>query len=134
MSIARLLVTWLVLAVVMTLNGTFRVFFLEPRLGAATAGWISLAMGLVLILAVTRIAFRIPRGYPTAPLLLAGLVLVVLTIAFELAIGVLLGGRTWGDVLRTYAFWQGEPWPAVLVILGLTPLIWRGKSGETRRA
>ncbi|HET8770785.1 MAG TPA: hypothetical protein VFM71_07370 [Gemmatimonadaceae bacterium] len=128
MSLTRILVTWLVLAVVMSANGIFRELALERWMPENTAGWISLLLGLALILVVTRIGFReIPASYPTPSLLLVGAFLIVLTIIFEFAIGILVDKKSFVELANAYAFWKGETWPVVLVVLGLTPVIWRGR-------
>lgn len=129
MPINRIVVTWLALAVAMTANGIFRELVLERRMSEAAAGWVSLALGLGIILAITRIGFRgIPADYPVASLLLVGACLVAVTVAFEFAIGMLVDGKTFAELARAYAFWRGEKWPFVLVVLGLTPLLWRGRA------
>lgn len=128
MSLTRILLTWLVLAVVMSANGVFRELALERWMPENAAGWISLLLGLVLILIVTRIGFRgIPESYPIASLLLVGAFLVALTIAFEFTIGMLVDRKSFMELANAYAFWRGEMWPVVLVVLGLTPVIWRGR-------
>ncbi len=128
MTLTRILITWLAMAVVMSANGVFRELVLERHLAESTAGWISLALGLVWILLITRVGFRgIPAHYPTASLLLIGAALVALTIAFEFAVGILVDKKSLGELAAAYAFWRGETWPLVLLVLGLTPLIWRGK-------
>lgn len=128
MSLTRILITWLVLAVVMSANGIFRELALERWMPESIAGLISLLLGLVLILVVTRIGFReIPASYPTLSLLLVGVFLIVLTIAFEFTIGMLVDLKSFVELANAYAFWKGEMWPVVLVVLGLTPLIWRGR-------
>lgn len=128
MSLTRILVTWLVLAVVMSANGILRELALERWMPESIAGWISLLLGLVLILVVTRIGFReIPASYPTPSLLLVGAFLIALTIVFEFTIGMLLDKKSFVELANAYAFWNGELWPVVLVVLGLTPVIWRGR-------
>ncbi len=129
MSLTRILVTWLAMAVVMSANGIFRELVLERHLSPSAAGWVSLALGLAWILLVTRIGFRgIPVNYPVASLLLVGAFLVALTVAFEFAVGIFVDKKSVGELAAAYAFWRGESWPLVLVVLGLTPLIWRGKT------
>jgi hypothetical protein len=77
----------------------------------------------------TRLLFRIPHDAPTAQLALQSALLVVLTVAYEFAIGV-RGGQSLREIAGAYAFWRGELWPLVLVALAATPFLWRG-SGAT---
>lgn len=129
MSLTRILVTWLALSVVMTANGIFRELLLKRWMSEGAAGWVSVALGVALLLIGTRIGFRgIPADYPTASLLLVGAFLIALTVAFEFTIGMLGDRKSFAELAQAYAFWHGEPWPYVLVVLGLTPLIWRGRS------
>ena len=53
--------------------------------------------------------------------------LLGLTMAFEFTIGMLVDKKSFVEMANAYAFWNGEMWPVVLVVLGLTPLIWRGR-------
>jgi hypothetical protein len=128
MSLTRIITTWLVLAVVMSANGILRELALKRWMTAGAAEWTSLVLGLTLILAVTRVGFRgIPSAYPTLSLLLVGAFLVALTVVFEFAIGLGVDRKPFAELLGAYAFWRGEPWPLVLLVLGLTPLLWRGR-------
>jgi len=126
MSLTRILVTWLALAVVMTANGIFRELLLKRWMSEGAADWVSVALGVALLLIGTRIGFRgIPADYPAASLLLVGAFLIALTVAFEFTIGMLVDKQSFAELAQAYAFWRGEPWPYVLLLLGLTPLIWR---------
>lgn len=125
MSYTRLLLTWLLLAVLMPLNGILREFGLKRILPANAADWASAATGIALILVTTRLLFRIPSDAPWTRLASQAMLLVGLTIAYEFGIG-LLGGRSLAELSGHYAFWRGEAWPLVLVVLAATPFLWRG--------
>lgn len=127
MSLTRIIVTWFLLMLALTGNGVFREFYLDGWFSPRTAEFLGLMSALAVILVVTGIGFRIPRDYPIASLLLIGGFIVLLTVAYEAGFSLLLGGRTWRQVLKAYAFWHGEPWPPVLLLIGLTPVIWRGR-------
>ena len=132
MSMTRIMVTWLALAVLMTANGIFRELLLERWMPETAAGWVSVALGVAILLIGTRVGFRgIPADYPTASLLLVGAFLIALTVAFEFTIGMLVDKKSFAELAQAYAFWRGEPWPYVLMVLGLTPLMWRS-SGSSR--
>ena len=126
MSITRLLLTWLLLAVLMPLNGAIREFGFKRLMPDAAAEVLSVATGIAIILATTRWLFRIPAE--TGPATLAGyaLVLVGLTVAYEFGIG-RAGGKSWTELLANYAIWDGKLWPLVLVALACTPWLWRGR-------
>ena len=120
----RLLVTWLALAVVMSLNGIMREVMLMPVAGPRWAPVASAGLGIVVLLAVTRALFPPLAGYSPRVLGAVSAVLVLLTVTFETALGLFVDGRSWRAMLEHYALWRGELWPLVLATLALTPLIW----------
>ena len=126
MTITRLLVTWLILAALMTANGAFRELVLKASLNVGVAELISALLGITLILVVTFISFRSPRDYPLASLALMSLLLVGLTVAFEFGLG-LISGKSWSELLANYRFWEGRYWPLVLVTLAVSPFLGRGR-------
>lgn len=126
MSYLRLLSTWLLLAVLMPLNGALREFGLKRWMSDAAAEALSVVTGIVVILVTTRLLFRIPASAPTAQLALQSALLVALTVCYEFAIG-LRGGQSLGEIASAYAIWRGELWPLVLVALAVTPFLWRGR-------
>lgn len=123
MTIERLLGTWLLLAVAMTANGIFRELVLVPRLGAM-AGYVSVVLGAVIIVAITWAMFRAFRRNTTAAMIQSGLILIGMTVAFEAAVGRLVDHKSWSELAANYAFWRGSLWPFLLLLVGLTPLIW----------
>lgn len=125
MTYTRLLFTWLLLALLMPLNSILREFGLKRFLPAAAADWASAATGIAIILLTTRLLFRIPADEPTLRLAAQAMLLVLLTVAYEFAIG-LAGGRNLAELGGHYALWRGEAWPLVLIALGATPFLWRG--------
>lgn len=130
MSYRRLLSAWLILAFAMPINGAFRELVMKPRLADPLADAISAALGILIILGITRLIFRIPADAPTARLARMSALLVVLTIAFETTFG-LIEGQTLDVLLEHYAIWKGNLWPLVLLVLAATPFLWRGRRGDT---
>lgn len=128
MSYTRLLLTWLLLAVLMPLNGILRELGLKRFLPVTAAEVASAATGIAVILVTTRLLFRIPADEPTLRLAAQAVLLVLLTVAYEFGIG-LLGGQSLGQLAGHYAIWRGEAWPLVLVALGATPFLWKGSAG-----
>lgn len=133
MPYPRLLGSWLLLAVLMPLNGALREFGLKRVLDAPFADVISAVLGIAIILAVTRAAFRIAADTPTASLWRMSATLVALTVAYEFTVG-LLGGQSWPEMLANYAIWRGRLWPLVLFTLALTPFLWRGALSPRTRS
>jgi hypothetical protein len=126
MSFLRLVLVWLLLAVLMPVNGILRESGFKRLLADGTAQALSVLTGILVILATTRWLFRIPATTPDARLVAHAGVLVALTVAYEFGIG-LAGGRSWREMLGHYAIWRGELWPLVLLALAITPWLWRGR-------
>lgn len=120
----RLLLAWLALAVVMSLNGIFRELALRPTIGSRGAAVLSAVLGILLVLLVTRALFPPLASQGTASLVLVSFLLVVLTVAFETTLGRMLDHKSWQALLEHYALWRGELWPIVLSVVALTPFVW----------
>lgn len=120
----RLLLTWIVLAVVMSANGILRELALRPAVGDRVAPVLSALLGMMLLLATTRLLFPPLGGASRRSLLAVGAALVVATVAFETTIGLVVDGRDWRALLGHYALWRGELWPLVLLVLALAPVAW----------
>ena len=108
MPVLRILAVWLILAVLMSANGVFRETVLRTSLGDRPADLLSAALGITLILVVTAFGFRPLAGLPLARLLAASLLLVGLTVAFEMVMGRLVDHKSWAELAGNYAFWQGR--------------------------
>lgn len=126
MTYTRLLLTWLLLAVLMPMNGALREFGFKKLMPVAAAEVLSVATGIVVILLTTRWLFRIPATAVSKQLAIYAVILVGLTVAYEFGIG-FAGGKSVAEMLENYAIWKGKLWPLVLLALGATPWIWRGR-------
>lgn len=130
MSYARLLATWCLLAVLMPLNGALREFGFKRVFTVPTSEILSVITGIGVILLTTRLLFRIPGDTRVPRLVGFALLLVGLTVAYELALG-LRGGQSLRQLLGHYAIWRGELWPLVLIALAATPFLWRGATSRS---
>lgn len=122
------------MAVAMSVNGVSRELVLRRFMTGRRADIASAAIGVVLIGLITWIAFRpLAATAPTGrQLVLMSVVLLVLTVAFECALGRYVDHKTWAQILEHYALWHGELWPIVLAWLVATPFVWaRGWLGPT---
>jgi hypothetical protein len=122
--LTRTLAVWLLLAVLMSLNGAFREFALVPALGRPAAETTSVVLGLAIILATTWAFFHRLTSRPTSELVRMALLLLVLTVAFEFLLGRYVTGASWPELLGMYAFWRGETWLLLLAAIALSPLLW----------
>ena len=124
MPLKRVLAVWLILAVLMSANGVFRETVLRDSLGDRPADLLSAALGITLILVVTAFGFRPLIGLPLARLLAVSLLLVGLTVAFEIVMGRLVDHKSWAELAGNYAFWRGKLWPLVLAVVAISPVLW----------
>jgi hypothetical protein len=113
------------MAVAMTANGIFRELGLKRVASSRVADVLSAFIGIVLIAVITRFGFRSAgTAATTRSLVFASAMLVVLTVAFECAIGILVDHKSWSQLAGHYAIWRGELWPIVLAFLAFTPFLW----------
>ena len=122
MSWKRFFGVWLLLAVVMTLNGIAREKALVPLLGRQSADIVSAASGVALIFGVSTRALRaVPitnREAARTGLLWAGM-----AVAFDLVVGHFVDGKRWSTLLGEYAIWRGKLWLVVLTSVVIAPIL-----------
>jgi hypothetical protein len=118
----RALVVWLVFITVESALGTLRVLFLEPRMGAEPAQWTGLVTGSAALLIVAYVLIEWIRVGRWTELLGIGLLWVVLTFSFEMAIGY-MRGRSWESLLAGYDIVHGGLMAIALVLVLFAPLI-----------
>lgn len=123
MSIPRVLGTWLLLAVTMSVNGAFREVVLRTAL-ASRADIVSAVLGVAIIVLITRRLLRTTVPLPRSRLLRVSGLLVGLTVAFEFLVGRYVDGKTWSELAANYAFWRGQLWPFVLLTVAFMPFVW----------
>lgn len=110
----RVLLVWLLLMAVESVHGTLRTLFLAPVMGDAPARRLSVFTGALLIFLVTLATIRWLRATRTVQLLAVGLSWVVLTLAFEIALGRLVMHLDWERITSDY-----DPRRGGLMVLGL---------------
>jgi hypothetical protein len=118
----RALVVWLVFITVESVLGTLRVLFLEPRLGAEPAQWTGFVTGSAALLIVAYLLIEWIHAPRWAALLQIGMLWVLLTFSFEMAIGY-MRGRTWRSLLAGYDIAHGGLMVIALVLVLFAPLI-----------
>jgi hypothetical protein len=62
-----------------------------------------------------------PGWLPRA--VLAGVLWFGLSVALELTIARAVMGVSWPNLLANYAIWRGEPWPFVLLLELISPIL-----------
>jgi len=127
----RAFAVWVVLIVVESIHGTLRTLFLAPYVGDFRARQIAVFIGSLLILFVAWLCVRwlvgpqlsSTRPASTRRLLLAGVLWLALTLAFEFGAGHYAFGRSWRDLASDYDLAHGGLLPFGMVVLVLAPLI-----------
>ena len=112
---------WCVILGLAILNGMVREAALIPLLGRFAGYLIS---GLLLSAAVFVVALVAVPGYgvrTSRDWLSIGLLWLVLTLAFEFGLGRLIQDKPWAELLAAYRFRDGNLWPLVLLVTGLSP-------------
>jgi hypothetical protein len=97
---------------------------LQPRFGDPAAEWLSAALGIVIILGITRPFLRPLAGATPPELAVITVAWVVLTVVFEFVVGRFVDGKSWSELVSNYAIWRGRAWPLVLAVLAASPFIW----------
>ncbi|WP_325308323.1 hypothetical protein [Longimicrobium sp.] len=120
----RALRVWLVLVVAMVANGALRAM-VEPRIGAAAAQVVSVAMGIGLILLITRPFIAAAQSLSTVQRTEVAGAWVALTVLFEFGFGHYAMGASWTELFANYDLLQGRLWPLILVALAVSPFLWR---------
>ena len=133
MPITKILLAWLIILPFMIANGIMRELAIKPFVSPRIAEAISVAIGVVIMLALTRRLLRPIAGKPTMHLVRASVTLVLLTIAFEFLFGHYVDRKSWSDLLANYELWNGRLWPIALAALAFTPFLWGRWSIEEKR-
>ena len=118
----RGIIVWLVFIFAESLNGTVRNLLLAPSLGNFWAHQISFFTGSILVLAIALASVRWLHA-SRSQLLGVGLLWLLLTVAFEIALGRFILGYSWERIAADYNLPQGGLMPVGLVLLTLAPLI-----------
>lgn len=120
--VARVLAVWLAIIAAESVHGTLRQLFLAPVVGDFRARQIAVFTGMAIILAVVTLCIRWLRLPDTLARLQVGLLWVVLTVAFEVALGRLVLGASWARILEDYDLPHGGLMGFGLLFLALSPV------------
>lgn len=119
----RALAVWGAIIVAESVHGTLRTLFLEPVLGGPQARRLSVFTGALLIFLVTLLLIRWIGARSPGRLLTVGSMWVLLTVAFELALGRLVLGLPWARILEDYDLPSGGLMGLGLLFMLFAPLI-----------
>jgi hypothetical protein len=117
------IVIWLVFILAESLNGAARILWLVPFLGYPIAHRVSFFTASALVLAIATLFVRWLQTSHFSQLLGVGVLWLMLTILFEIALGRLVFGYSWQQIGADYNLLQGGLMPLGLVWLMLSPVI-----------
>jgi hypothetical protein len=137
MNLGRAFLVWLVIICVESLHGVLRTLLLQPLVGDFRARQVAVFTGSALILTIAYLLGPWLRVRNNKFLLGVGLLWVLWTVAFELALGRLVLDMSWQRILSDYDLLHGGLMVFGLAFLGLSPLIaakLREERGQRRAA
>jgi len=132
MILRRGLLVWLLLMAVESLHGIARRILLEPYFGDFRAHQIAVFTGSVLILAIASLCVRWIGATTKGQLLGVGGLWLVLTVAFEIGLGRLMG-LSWERIGSDYDLLHGGLMLIGLLVLTLSPLLVQSRRPEQMR-
>ena len=121
--IKKHLLAWIPMIFLAILNGGLRDFTYGQAVSHELAHQIST---VTLILVFTVYTWVLGRIWPLASLrqaALVGAVWLLLTVAFEFALGRFLSGLSWEEMFRAYELLSGNLWMLVPLSVGLLPAV-----------
>lgn len=111
------------------IHGTLRQFFLAPLVGDLSARRFSVFTGMILIFLITWFCLRWIKPVNKKSLLAVGFVWVILTILFEVILGVYLFGYSRERIFEDYDILHGGLMGLGLLFMFFVPLfVWRIQS------
>lgn len=121
--ILKSIVIWFIFILAESLNGAARIFWLSPLLGDPLAHQVSFVTGSVLILTIATLLIRWLHTSHVSQLLGIGILWFLLTVVFEICLGLFVFGYSWQQIGADYNLLQGGLMPIGLVWLVLSPFI-----------
>jgi len=122
--VAKAILTWLLLFVVMFANGAIRVVVLQPQLGEDRARQVASLSGVALVLIVSWLFVRFSPEARPSQLRWVGVAWLAATMAFELLFGHFASGLSWHALLADYDILRGRLWSLILISAFLGPWFW----------
>jgi len=105
-------------------NAAFSITVLADRIGGVNAFNYRIASTAVFVLIVAWLHARLTAGPGWRQrAILAGILWLGLSVTVEVTIARAVMGVSWPNLLANYAIWRGEPWPFVLLLELLAPIL-----------
>ena len=114
---------WFAILPVAFINGTIRVFLINPSMGEKVGHIVSTLMLSIAALFIIYFFLKKAReNYLTRELLIIGLLLTIMTILFEFGLG-RVTGKSWEFLFADYDILKGRIWSLVLLTELISPLL-----------
>ena len=123
MILLRSMAIWFIFIALESLNGTIRTLWLVPLFGDLRAHQLSFITGSLLILTIATIFIHWIEATSLAQLMSVGVLWMLLTVTFEVALGYWAFGYSWAQIAADYNLFQGRLMAIGLVLLLFAPLI-----------
>lgn len=123
MVVLKALALWLVILVLAIVNGGLREAVLLKVLPRSTAFAASGVLLIACVLMVALLSIGWLGQLDFAQYVAAGLLWLLLTVAFEFGFGVLVRGESLASLLDAYRFKEGNIWPIVLAFVAAAPAL-----------
>jgi hypothetical protein len=121
--IMRALEVWILISAAEVVHGIARITFLQPLVGDFTARQIAVFTGSLLVIAIAIFFRRWIGAVGVHDCIIVGSTWVLLTVAFEVFLGIVILGLTWERILSDYDIVHGGLMPIGLILMFLAPLI-----------
>ena len=118
----RAVAVWVLLMSAEIVHGVARTLFLAPAVGDFRARQLAVVSGSLLMLAITCLTIRWLQPRATRSLVTIGVMWVVLTLAFEIGLGRLVG-YSWNRIASDYNLLHGGLMPLGLGVMAMAPWI-----------
>ena len=122
-TVLRGLAVWVCIIVVETLHGIARTLFLAPAIGDFRARQVAVLTGSLLIVLVATLFISWLRPATIREAVCVGIVWLVLTLTFEIALGRFVVHASWSRIASDYDLPRGGLLPIGLLVLAGAPLV-----------
>jgi hypothetical protein len=116
-------VAWVVFMATAIANGIFRVSVLQTSLREYPAHVASTAILCIALFVEITVFLDIVGDYSRGWRIALGVMWTLLTVGFEFGFGRYVARQSWAALLENYNLLRGRVWPAVLLVVLLTPLL-----------
>jgi len=120
---ARYLLAWLPMVGIALANGVFREAWLLPRLGEHQGRQASTFMLVVLLAVYIAVVMKLWPARSSRHAIAIGALWLVLTLAFEFALGRWVSDLSWGEMLAEYDLASGRLWALVPLWITVAPFV-----------